>query len=68
MEMGCLDLSHLGFCQLRLGVDLLLSTASGQVTRPLQTELLVRVDYVRGILSLLGFGMFLLGVQWGGYT
>ena len=36
MEMGCLDLSHLGFCQLRLGVDLLLATASGQLRRALQ--------------------------------
>jgi MFS family permease len=31
-------------------------------------EILKRVDYIGGLLSTCGFAIFLLGIQWGGYT
>jgi len=30
-------------------------------------EILQRIDYMGGILSISGFALFLLGLQWGGY-
>lgn len=30
-------------------------------------EILVRIDYMGGLLSVTGFALFLLGLQWGGY-
>ena len=32
-----------------------------------KTEVLARVDYIGGLLSIGGFALFLLGIQWGGY-
>ena len=31
-------------------------------------EILARIDFVGGILSVGGIALFLLGLQWGGYT
>jgi hypothetical protein len=31
-------------------------------------EILGRIDYLGGFLSVSGFALFLLGLQWGGYT
>lgn len=31
-------------------------------------QVLARIDYVGGFLSITGFALFLLGIQWGGYT
>jgi hypothetical protein len=30
-------------------------------------DILARIDYIGGILSVGGFALFLLGIQWGGY-
>ena len=30
-------------------------------------EILARIDYIGGLLSVAGFALFLLGLQWGGY-
>jgi Fungal trichothecene efflux pump (TRI12) len=30
-------------------------------------EILKRIDYLGGFLSVTGFALFLLGIQWGGY-
>jgi hypothetical protein len=30
-------------------------------------QILKRIDYLGGILSISGFALFLLGLQWGGY-
>ena len=38
---------------------------SKQLTR---MQILGRIDYVGAILSIGGFALFLLGIQWGGYT
>jgi hypothetical protein len=32
-----------------------------------KTQILTRVDYIGGILSVGGFGLFILGLEWGGY-
>jgi hypothetical protein len=32
-----------------------------------KTQILARVDYIGGILSVGGFGLFILGLEWGGY-
>jgi len=31
-------------------------------------QILKRIDYVGGVLSVTGFSLFLLGIQWGGYN
>ena len=31
-------------------------------------DLLMHIDYIGGILSISGIGLFLLGLQWGGYN
>jgi len=31
-------------------------------------EVLARIDFVGGLLSIGGIALFLLGLQWGGYT
>lgn len=33
-----------------------------------KTEVLKRIDFIGGILSLSGFAVFLIGIQWAGYT
>jgi Fungal trichothecene efflux pump (TRI12) len=33
-----------------------------------KAEILARIDYIGGILSIAGIGLFMLGLQWGGYT
>lgn len=30
-------------------------------------QILARIDYLGGVLSIGGFALFLLGIQWGGY-
>jgi len=30
-------------------------------------QILQRIDYLGGFLSISGFALFLLGIQWGGY-
>jgi len=32
-----------------------------------KTQILARVDYIGGILSIGGFALFILGIEWGGY-
>jgi Fungal trichothecene efflux pump (TRI12) len=32
-----------------------------------KVQILARIDYIGGILSVGGFALFLLGLQWGGY-
>jgi len=31
-------------------------------------QILARIDYLGGVLSIGGFALFLLGIQWGGYN
>jgi hypothetical protein len=33
-----------------------------------KAQILGRIDYIGGFLSVTGFALFLLGLQWGGYT